>query len=321
MGISQEEIDRQRKKARLVEQLMVMADDPKGLAMMTKGQDAMFDYEFFVILSDMLARAEAAGDEKSLKQLTTLREKLMETSTYGKRVARQQAAVESLKKVKTPEELLEKIVTADPEVVDAMVFAARPALDYAFFQRLTDRVEAARGAEKERLTKLRDHLVELTQKLAEVERASIQDAAGLLQELMSSEDPRAAVREHAAELDNTFMVVLSANMQEAQRRGRKASFERMATIYEEIMAMVEEGMPSEVRLINELLRVPYPDGTRALLKEHQAEVTPEFLQLLDQMIADLPARAEQAESAEEKQELTDSAKRLRDVKAQAMLLV
>ncbi len=60
MGISQEELDRQRKKAKLVEQLMVMADDPKGLQMMIKGQDAQLDYEFFAILSDLLA--PRAGD-------------------------------------------------------------------------------------------------------------------------------------------------------------------------------------------------------------------------------------------------------------------
>ena len=39
MGISQEELDRQRKKAKLVEQFQVFADDPKGLQMMVKNND------------------------------------------------------------------------------------------------------------------------------------------------------------------------------------------------------------------------------------------------------------------------------------------
>jgi vacuolar-type H+-ATPase subunit E/Vma4 len=298
-----------------------MADDPKGLAMMTKGQDAMFDYEFFLILSDMQARAEAMGDEKALRQLTTLRERLMETTSYGKRIAKQQAAVESLKELKSPEEFLEKVVAAEPEVVDAIAVSARPLMDYTFFQKLTERTESARGAEKDRLTKLRDHLADLTQKLDEATRATIQDATGLLQELLSSEDPRAAVREHADELDNTFMAVLSANLQEAQRRGRKATFERLTKIYDEIMAIVEEGMPPEVQLVNELLRAPYPDGTRALLKERQSKLTPEVVELIGQMGDDLARRAEESRSEEEKRDLAETAKRLQDIKSQAMLLV
>ncbi len=39
MGISQEELDRQRKKAKLLDQSMVMVDDAKGLAMLTKAQE------------------------------------------------------------------------------------------------------------------------------------------------------------------------------------------------------------------------------------------------------------------------------------------
>jgi hypothetical protein len=319
MGISQEELDRQRKKAKLVEQLAVMADDPKGLAMMIKGQDAQFDYEFFAILSDTLNRAQAVGDEKATKQLTLLRNKLMEVTAFGKKAAKQQAALASLKDLKSPEEFLEKVVAADSDVVDAFAVAARPLMDYAFFEKLTARIEASSGAERDRLTKLRQHLGDLTQKMDEATKATLEDASSLLQELMSSESPRSAVREHAAELGDAFMAVLSSNLQEAQRRGRKAAFERLAMIYDEIMAMVEEGMPPEVQLVNELLRAPYPEGARDLLKEHQAELTPEFLAMMDRLADEMGQR--QSDSAEEAQELTETAKRLRDLKAQAMLLV
>jgi len=287
--------------------------------MMIKGQDAQLDYEFFAILADTLNRAQALGDEKALKQLTMLREKLMEVTSFGKKAAKQQAAVESLKAVKTPEEFLEQVVAADPEVVDAFALAARPLMDYAFFQNLTGRIEAARGPERDRLTRLRERLVELTQKMDEAAKATYDEANGLLQELVSSENPRTAVREHAAELDDTFMAVLSSNLQEAQRRGRKAAFERMAMIYDEIMAMVEEGLPPEVQLINELLRAPFPEGVRDLLKEHQAELTPEFLEMMDRLAEEMGER--ETRTPAEAQELAETAKRLRDIKAQAMLLV
>ena len=50
----------------------------------------------------MLEQAEAAGDAKSAERLRLLRENLMPITTFGKRVAKQQAAVESLKEIKTP---------------------------------------------------------------------------------------------------------------------------------------------------------------------------------------------------------------------------
>jgi len=79
------------------------------------------------------------------------------------------------------------------------------------------------------------------------------------------------------------------------------------------MSLVEQGLPPEVQLINELLRVPYPDGTRELLDEHRAEVTPEMLDLMEQMASDMAQR--------EGEGFVETVKRLRDIRTQAMLMV
>jgi hypothetical protein len=321
MGISQEELDRQRKKLKLIDQLLVMADDRKGLEMMIKGQDAQFDYEFFSLLSGSIQQAEGMGDQKSAERLGMLYDQLLELTTYGKRVARQQAAVESLREITTPEQLVEKVVAADPDQVNAIAFAARPLLDYAFFQALTAHIEASQGAERDRLSKVRDHLLDLTQKLDAAAEARMKQTTDLLQELITSPSPRSAVRDHIAELDETFMALLSVNMQNAERQGRKDVLQRLMMIYDEIMAVLEEGLPPEVQLVNELLRAPYPDGTRALLRERQAEVTPEVLQLMDDLAEQAKGRAESGEPGREGPDGVDVAKRLRDIKSQAMLLV
>ena len=165
MGISQEELDRQRKKMKMVEQFMVMADDIKGLQMLSKGQDAQLDFEFFSILDNMQAQAEAAGDTKNAERLKLLRENLMPLTSFGKIALKQQAAVESLKDVNSPEEFLDRVIAADSDEVTAIAIAARPALDYKFFESLTARIEASQGAERDRLTKLRDELLDITQKI------------------------------------------------------------------------------------------------------------------------------------------------------------
>ena len=313
MGISQEELDRQRKKAKLVDQLAVMADDPKGLQMMIKGQDALLDYEFFAILGDLLQRHQATGNEKAANQLTMLRDRLMELTTFGKRARRQAAAVASLKDIATPEQFLEKVVAADSEEVEAIAIAARPMMDYQFFQALTARMEASQGAEHDRLRVLRDHLADVTQRVDDATRATLQDATTLLQELLASDNPRSAVREHVAEIDDAFMAVLRTNMQEAQRRGAKAALERMSVIYDELTAMVDESMPPELRLINDLLASESSDEVRSLLQERRAEITPEFIDIMGKLAEEISGR--------EDEESIETAKRLRDIKAQAMLLV
>jgi hypothetical protein len=315
MGISQEELDRQRKKMKMVEQFMVMADDIKGLQMLVKGQDALLDFEFFGILDGMLGQAEAAGDTKSLERLKLLRDNLLPLTTYGKRALKQQAAVESLKDVSSPEEFLDRVIAADADEVAAIAIATRPALDYNFFGLLTARIEASQGAERDRLAKLRDDLLDITQRIDQSARAGIEDAVKLLGEILNSPSPRSAVRDHMDAIDDVFMSVLAANMQRAEKENNEALLERFAMIYDEVMTMVEDGLPPEVQLINDLLQAPYPDGTRALLQEHRAEITPEVLDLMNAMATEMGQR--EGESAE----FAETAKRLKDIRTQAMLMV
>ncbi len=309
MGVTQEELDRQRRKMKLLDQAMVMVDDPKGLALLAKQHDADLDYEFFMIVTSLIEQASAAGDPQAEK-LSQLREKLMEQTSWGKRVAKQEAAVASLGEVKSPQELLDKIVAAEPDEVDAMAVAARPLLDYEFFQALTNRIEATRGPEKDRLTQLRDRLLNITQQLDAATRESFREATDLLSQILGSPNPRSAVREHADDIDEVFMAVLSLNLQEAEKQNVQDALARLQVIYDEILVIAEEGMPPEIRLINDLLRAPYPDGTRALLKERQGEVTPEVLALMDQLSQQLAERED-----------AEAAKRLKDIKTQAMLMV
>jgi hypothetical protein len=92
-------------------------------------------------------------------------------------------------------------------------------------------------------------------------------------------------------------------------------------VYDEIMAVLEESMPAEMQLVNDLLRAPYPDGTRALLRDRQAEVTSEVLDLMDRLAQEAAARALSGEAGGDEPNGAEIAKRLKDIKAQAMLLV
>ena len=239
----------------------------------------------------------------------------MPLTTFGKRAQKQQAAVESLKDVNSPEEFLDRVIAADSDEATAIAIAARPALDYKFFESLTARIEASQGAERDRLTKLRDELLDITQKIDQSARAGVEDAVKLLGEIINSPNPRTAARERLDEIDDVFMSVLAANMQRAEQAHNEALLERFEMVYDEVMFMVEDGLPPEVQLINNLLRAPYPDGTREFLLEHQAEMTPEVLELMNTMAAEM------AQRADESPEFANTAKRLKDIRTQAMLMV
>ena len=155
--------------------------------------------------------------------------------------------------------------------------------------------------------------MEITQRLDEATKQNIDGALALLNDLVNAESPRSAVREHAGELDDVFMSILTTNMARAEKEKREDLLERLSMIYDEIMAMMDESMPPEVQFINDLMRAPYPDGTREMLQAHKADLTPELLEVMDQLAVDLASR-EGPESAE-------MGKRLSDIRAQAMLLV
>jgi len=208
---------------------------------------------------------------------------------------------------------LEKIVSGDDDEVSAIAFAARPALDYKFFESLTKRVDEAQGAEKERLTRIRERLLDLTQQLDQAAREGIEDSVSLLQEIINAPSPRSAVREHVEEIDDVFMSVLSRNMEAASQKGDKALMSRLGMVYEEIMGLMQESAPPEVQFINDLVMAPYPDGTRQILSENREAVTPELLDLIGRM-ADEMAQGEDEGVAE-------MAKRLRDIRSQAMLMI
>jgi NTP pyrophosphatase (non-canonical NTP hydrolase) len=261
----------------------------------------------------MQQQAAAAGDEKAVERLGLLQQNLLPLTTFGKRVLKQQAAVASLKDLKGPEEFLDLLVASDQDEVSALTVAARPLMDYAFFQALSERIEAAQGPARERLTDLRTTLLKLTQELDEAAQATIQEGVDLLREIINSPNPRTLLRERADELSDVFMDVLAANIKQANERGDQALLARLQMVYEEIADMIEESYPPEIQLVNELMNQPYPEGTREMLLERREEFTPEVLDIMARM-ADEVARRDDPQSGE-------IAKRLRDVRAQAMLMV
>lgn len=313
-GITREMLDRQRRRVQILEQALTALQDPEGLRQLVKDRNAEMDDEFFSLLQSLISSSVAAGDEAGAHMLVNLRERLIELTTWGESVQRQRAALAQLKPDTTPEDLLEMVVTAqDERVVEALVTAARPLVGYTFFQALTERSEAAQArgdaAEAKRLSSLRDHILDYTKRLDQLQRAVVQQTVAVLNEILAADDVRQAVAERADFIDETFLSVLAANLQEAERRGSKEALEKLQAVWDAVLEVIQQEAPPEVALVNRLLSASYPRETRQILAENKAMLTDEFLETLD-------ALAQQTEAGGDVQ----LARRLRQIRSQAQLM-
>ncbi len=312
-GVTREELDAQRNRAALLERIIAVAHDEKMLRTLVREHDDELDATFFAMLTAMAEDAADDNNQRAGEALLALREILLDLSSYGKRVRAQQEAVASLTENTTREELLEKIISAPDEgVVDALVVAARPLVDYVFFQQLTSKADAAKRkdkAEGARLERLRDHIVDLTTALDKAAREALDRAADTLRDILGHPDVREGVRQHAAEIDDAFLSILSLNLQAAQQRGNREAFQMLRRVWDEVQNLLEENAPPEVRLLNQLIRAKYPEETRSLLEANRAQVNDKFLQLMDSVAAQMDA-----------EQNGEGAKRIRAIRAQAVLV-
>jgi hypothetical protein len=312
-GYTREELDKQRARASLLQRIIAAVGNEEMLRTLVREHDGELDGPFFGFLTAVAEDALAAGKEQLGNALFGLRELLLSMCSFGKKVLATREAVASLSDKTTREELLEKIVAArDDEVVDALVMAARPLVDYVFFQQLTRRADSLKSrdkAEAKRLERLRDHIVDLTASLDRSAREAMERAADTLRDILSHADVREGVRQHEDEIDDAFLSVLSMNLQAAQQQGRRDIFETLRQVWDEVQNVLDKGSPPEMRLLNRLMRAEYPEETRALLAENRAQLTEEFLNIMDGLAAQL-----------EEDKATEAAKKMRAIRAQAVLI-
>jgi len=307
-GITKDMLEAQRQKVELVRKFMSSPEDQwEPLA---KEKDALMDAEFFQLISASADATAASGNQAGAERLMVLQGKLAKLSTYGARLIKQQqalqAAAEELRALGdklTRDKLLEIVLKADEPKAMAYVSLARQGMDYAFFEALTRRVDRAQGEEKERLTHLREVLLQATAAVDQAVQAQMNAASDLLRTLLKAPDMEAAAREHLAQMDDTFMAVLNANLEAAEKAGPKAleTLQRLSLLNDIISHLLEESAPPEIKFINDLLDQPSLEEAEALLQKQADSVTPQLLSAMNYIIDNLrqndqPEMADRLES-------------------------
>jgi hypothetical protein len=284
-GITREMIQAQQQRLSLLQRLAGMTEE-KALQEVIQQEDGQLDAEFFMLLSRLGEAAAAGGDRESYKQLVELQRRLLPLTTYGKQLKAQTEEVEqALKDLQaagrelTREKMLDLLINAPNQTrMEALVSLARPAIDYSFFQLLSERIDHAKPENRQRLVELRTRLLELTEAIDKQVEAHRQDSRQLIEEIMKTPDIEEAIAQSVAAIDELFMQELDTMLKDARKKG---DLERSGKL-QQIMDAVQKAAagPEELHLIEEYLDMVDDTSRQTFLDTHKAEINQEFMDLL-----------------------------------------
>jgi hypothetical protein len=247
----------------------------------------------------MMGRSQ--GQSSEMEMLLKLREKLLDKTPAGQQVKQQQEKIRALLAKITPttsrEDLVDLVVDAwmgedGQQVVGTLAVAVPQLFDYQFLMLLSERIGGAATPElRKKLEDLRQFVVQMQEQLAarqqQTQEGMAQQVQTLLQEVLQATDTEAALREHADEIDDTFLSFLVANIQQAERTKATAAVRRLRAVYDQAVKILQESMPEDLQLLNQLLTAPDEGAVRQLLKENRALVTREFVESLKPLEAEM----------------------------------
>jgi hypothetical protein len=311
-GITREQVEAQRAKMRLFEDLIRIP--PDGLDAFVAEHDSDLDAAFFQLSALAL---QSVPEDQAREALSQRLEQTIALSSYGKKLQAQEAelrsAAESLRAAGSSLDLdgLLDLFTKAPNIdrIVGLTSLVRPALDYAFFQALSERIDKASSPEKDRLTYTRDVILKIIGEIDAMQEARAKQAAALLKSIAQAPDLDRALEAAAPLIDDYFLGTLQANLRAAQERNDTETKTRLEKIDAKLQALLRDSLPPGLLLAEDVLHEPDAAAAQALLSSRAAEITEETL-------GALLSTAQGLENSEEK----DRAAQVRELHRQAVRL-
>ena len=320
-GVTPEMLRRRREQSELIGSLVRLGSDQSAMQLVIDRNNALIDSSFFVLLGQVINAVAAEGEPEQHEALVNLRTSLLDSTEAGQELKaleeRVQEALSSIGPQTTREELLSKLVDYWLEgengeaIATAVLNAAAGFTDYQFLLGLADRLENSTDPEeRSALIAIRERTVEIGEQRSQSQQAAAQQVQAVLQEVLQAPDTDAALRENADRIDEMFLAVLASNIKQAEESKAAFAVQRLRTIYEKAVAILEERMPPEMKLLNQLLSAPDEGTMRRLLQDNRSNLSQEFVTALKGL--------EERFSAEGN---TALAGRVRSIRGQAALLL
>lgn len=306
-GITKAMIEAQQERINLIQRLL----SAKGEARieMIRSEDVKIDDDFFGIFSRLLESAIMSREENAASQLGKLQEDLLEHSTQGKMLQGEadeiQSAMETIQEMGeeiTRDKLMNLILDAPTDTrLRAYVRLVRPAMDYAFFQMLSERVENAKGENQIRLAEIREKLLGYAQEVDEEVAEHRAIAQKNLEAVLQSDNIEETLRQNIEAVDEFFMQAVNQALAQARKSGdlgHSARLQQILDVLEQLSAP-----PSEIALIESLLKVADDaQALKAAVEEHSEVVTPELVEMLIRLVTQTQSSIEQLKGAEKERQ-------------------
>ncbi len=296
-GITREMLDKEQRKVDLIDQMA--AASKEELEQLIEDNQELFDLTFLELLGAAAQGASQQGDSRTSLRLLNLRSQLMETTEAGRELKQQQdALVEASQELKslgdklTREAFVDLIVRAadNPAKVAAFGTLGQGLLDYSIFQMLTEHIERSQDeGQKEQLKAAREQLLAIAAEYENQARAVAQRAADTLRMLLQASDVKSAIRSNLERIDETFMQVLQINLEEARKTGKVEVSSRLKAIRDEVLELIQQSAPPEIRLINEMLSAENEDQSLDILHANQDQIDEDLLGVMDSLVEQLRA--------------------------------
>ncbi len=283
-GITREMIQAQQERINLLQRL-AGAPSQDVLVEIAKQEDKLIDAEFFSLLRTLVETAGMSGDEQSARRLVEVQRALLPITTFGRQLQEQskdvEAAVAELRALGqglTREKLLELVMKADSEVrLRVYVSLVRPAMDYQFFQLLSDHIDHAPEDERQALETLRARLLQMTQEVDQQIQAHAQEVRQAIDAILQSENPVQVMQENMQLVDELFMDELERQLTEARSRGDVVRSGKLQQIVE---AIQDASMPEELGLVQQYLDLPDDQARQGFLEGNAEAITDQFLEIV-----------------------------------------
>ncbi|MFN3741088.1 MAG: CpXC domain-containing protein [Anaerolineales bacterium] len=297
-GITREMLQAQQARIHLLERLLQASSDDVRREILRQ-EKHLVDENFFAIFSRLLQNAAASGQENLVRALAALESMLLTETEFGQQLQRTvkefEAATQALQQAGpklTREKLLELFLQApNDERIQALVSLTRPALDYIFFQLLTNRMEATKDADrKKRLEALRDKILEYVNEIDRQMEERFNEAQQFLEELLAQENVAEATRQNLGRFTQEAVDVLNHLLRQASE---KNDYTRLGKL-QKILEVLKEASapPPEVAFLERLLDAP-DNALESLLEQNQAMITDEFMQTLSALMLQIEEQAAQ----------------------------
>jgi hypothetical protein len=315
-GVTKEMLEAQEKKVDLIRRLVGASEEAQSEII--EQEKDLIDEEFFALFSRVAQTILLGGNTEGVEHLQALQDKLLDETEYGQRVKREaeelEAARESLTNLGnnlTRDKLLDLVVEAPNEDrVRGLTSLARPAMDYTFFQKYTDRIEAAEGERRQKLVKRRNLILKQVEEIDKRVEERMQLARQNLETLLKAQDLETAIRENLSAIDDFFIQALSEALQEAKDQEQTERLQKL----EQILAMIEQfSAPPEMDLIDELLTVaPDSDALQEKIDTLDDQTSAQLIETMTNLVGQLESNLENLEG-EQKERQQEIYQRLKTV--------